>query len=131
MKFFTLAFFASITMLTQSNSLSAQNNIAPITAYSVSASPSTAVFIQLSCSIKNDRVLLNWAIENNQSANQIEVESGIDGKNFTMAALVFGTDKKDTDNYFFYEKAKKVKTFYRLKIINKDSSVQYSAIVTP
>ena len=131
MKFFTLACFLSIIMLTNSHSLSAQNNVAPNGPSSVSASPSTAVVNQLNCSIKNERVLLNWVIENNQSANQVEVESSTDGKNFTMAALVFGTDKKDTDDYYFYEKAKKGKTFYRLKIINKDSSVQYSAIVTP
>ena len=128
MNFFTLAFFVSIIMLTNSNSLSAQNNVAPITA---SSALSTAVVNQLNCSIKNDRVLLNWVIDNNQSANQVEVESSTDGKNFTMAALVFGTDKKDTDDYYFYEKAKKGKIFYRLKIINKGSSVQYSAIVTP
>lgn len=131
MKLFTLACFVSTTMLTYSNSLSAQNNLAPITASSASASPLTAVVNQLNCSIKNDRVLLNWVIENNQSANQVEVESSTDGKNFTMAALVFGTDKKDTDTYYYYEKAKKGKIFYRLKIINKDNSAQYSAIVTP
>ena len=118
-------------MLTHSNSLSAQNSAAPTTASTVSAPPSTAVVNQLNCSIKNDRVLLNWAVDNNQSANQIEVESSTDGKSFTIAALVFGTDKKDTDNYYFYEKAKKGKIFYRLKIINTDSSIQYSAIVTP
>ena len=131
MKFFTLACFVSIIMLTNSHSLSAQNNVAPIGPSSVSASPSIAVDNQLNCSIKNDRVLLNWVIDNNQSANQVEVESSTDGKNFTMAALVFGTDKKDTDDYYFYEIVKKGKIFYRLKIINKDSSVQYSAIVTP
>lgn len=131
MKFFTLASLVSITMLTYSNSLSAQNNAAPITVSSASAPTSTAAISQLNCSIKNDRVLLNWVIDNNQLANQVEIESSTDGKTFTMAALVFGTDKKDTDNYYFYEKAKKGKIFYRLKIINKDSSVQYSAIVTP
>ncbi|MEP7375506.1 MAG: hypothetical protein ABI675_19060 [Chitinophagaceae bacterium] len=131
MKFFTLACFVSIIMLTNSDSLYAQNNIAPVTVSSASASPTTAVVNQLNCSIKNDRVLLNWTVDNNQSANQIEVESSADGKNFTMAALVFGTDKKDTDNYYFYEKAKKGKIFYRVKIINKDNSAQYSAIVTP
>ena len=131
MKFFTLACFVSIIMLTNSKSLSAQNNVAPIAASSTSVSPLTAVVNQLNCSIKNDRVLLNWIIDNNQLANQLEVESSTDGKNFAMAALVFGTDKKDSDNYFYYEKAKKGKIFYRLKIINKDNSVQYSAIVTP
>lgn len=131
MKFFTLACFISINVLTYSNSLFAQNTASPIAASVVSVSPSTAVVNQLTCSVKNDRVLLNWTIDNNQSADQIEIESSTDGKNFIMAALVFGTDKKDTDVYAYYEKVKKAKTWYRLKIINKDSSVQYSAIVTP
>jgi hypothetical protein len=131
MKFFTLAFFVSVTMLTYSNSLSAQNSATPVTASAVSDPASTAVVNQLNCSVKNDRVLLSWVIDNNQSANQIEIESSTDGKTFNVAALVFGTDKKDTDNYYYYEKAKKGKIFYRLKIINTDSSIQYSATVTP
>ena len=131
MKFFILVCFIGINMLTYTNSVSAQNNVSPIAASLVSVSPSTAVVNQLTCSIKNDRVLLNWTIDNNQSANQIEIESSNDGKNFTMAALVFGTDKKDTDIYAYFEKAKKGKTYYRLKIINKDSSIQYSDTVTP
>lgn len=131
MKFFTLVCFIGINMLTYTNSLSAQNTSSPATAALVSVSPSAAVISQLTCSIKNDRVLLDWTIDNNEAANQIVIESSTDGKNFTMAALVFGTDKKDTDNYAFYEKAKKGKIFYRLKIINNDSSVHFSAIVTP
>lgn len=131
MKFFTLVCFAGLSMLTYLNPVSAQNNTSASIASSVSASPLTAVVNQLTCSLKNDRVLLNWTINNNQSANQIEIESSTDGKNFSMTALVFGTDKKDSDIYAYYEKAKKGKIFYRLKIINKDSSVEYSAMVTP
>ncbi len=131
MKFFTLVCFIGINMLTYTNSLSAQNTASPIAASVVSVSPSTAVVNQLTCSVKKDRVLLNWTIDNNQSANQIEIEASTDGKNFAMAALVFGTDKDDTDSYAYYEKVKKAKTWYRLKIINKDGSVHYSAVVTP
>lgn len=131
MKFFTLACFVSINILTYSNSLSAQHNGYTIAASAVSVSPSNAVVNQLTCIVKNDRVLLNWTIDNNQSANQIEIETSTDGKNFTMAALVFGTDKKDSESYAYYEKVKKAKSWYRLKIINKDSSVHYSAVVTP
>jgi hypothetical protein len=131
MKSINLACLVSFVLLAYSTSLSAQNNSTAITTSSTLAVPSTAIVNQLNCTIKNDRAILTWIIDNNQFANQVEVESGTDGKNFTMAALVFGTDKKDTDNYYFYEKPKKGKIFYRLKIINKDSSVQYSAIVTP
>jgi len=130
MKSINLACFVSLVLLTSTTSLPAQNNSTAITTSSALANPSTAVVNQLNCTIKNERIFLTWIIDNNELANQVEVESSTDGKNFTMAALVFGTDKKDTDNYSFYEKAKKGKTFYRLKVINKDSSVQYSAIAT-
>ena len=131
MKSINLTCFLSLVLLTYTISSSAQNNSAAITTSSALATPSTAIVNQLNCTIKNDRIILTWTIDNNQLANQVEVESSTDGKNFTLAALVFGTDKKDTDNYYFYEKAKKGKVFYRLKIINKDTSVQYSPIATP
>jgi hypothetical protein len=86
---------------------------------------------KIKCTISNGRVLLHWNIVNNQEADQFEIESSTDGKNFHMAALVFGTEKQDTDDYFFYEKVTKKKTFYRLKIINKDKSFHYSDIITP
>ncbi len=86
---------------------------------------------KIKCTISNGRVLLNWNIVNNQQADQFEIESSTDGKKFHMAALVFGSEKQDTDDYFFYEKATKKKTFYRLKIINKDKSFHYSDIITP
>ena len=131
MKSINLTCFLTLVLLTYASSLPAQNNSAAISTSSALALPSTALINQLNCAIKNDRVILTWTIDNNQLANQVEVESSTDGKNFTMAALVFGTDKKDSDNYYFYEKAKKGKILYRLKVINKDSSVQYSAVATP
>jgi len=131
MKSINLTCFVSLALLTYTTSLSAQNNSAAISTSPALANPSSAIVNQLNCTIKNDRIVLTWTIDNNQLANQVEVESSADGKNFTLAALVFGTDKKDTDNYYFYEKAKKGRIFYRLRIINKDSSVHYSPIATP
>ena len=93
--------------------------------------PSSASISYFNGAIKSDRVLLNWAINKNQVADKFEVERSIDGKNFVMAALVFGTDQSDKEEYQFYEKNKKVKLFYRLKIIHKDHTVNYSAIISP
>ena len=93
--------------------------------------PSSASISYFNGAIKSDRVLLNWAINKNQVADKFEVERSIDGKNFVMAALVFGTDQPDKEEYRFYEKNKKVKSFYRIKIIHKDHTVDYSAIISP
>ena len=98
---------------------------------SVSPDVSSAPVSYFNGVIKNDRVLLNWAIDNNNQPDRFEVERSRDGKTFVMAALVFGTDDPDFVEYKFYEKAKKVKSFYRLKIIYKDKTVDYSSIINP
>ena len=54
----------------------------------------------------------------------------LDGKNFSTAAIVFGTDKSETEEYQFFEKASKPKSVYRIKLINKQRQVAYSKIIT-
>ena len=88
-----------------------------------------AKVISINGKINDGKILLNWVVSQNENAAQFEVEKSLDGKNFTMAALVFGTDKTATDNYLFYEKSGKKKTLYRIKIINKDQTVDYSSII--
>jgi hypothetical protein len=76
--------------------------------------------------VNNNKILLNWMIGVNQYADKFEVERSTDGKNYVMVALVFGTDKNDTDQYMFYEKATAKKAMYRLKIFDKSKGVLYS-----
>jgi hypothetical protein len=85
--------------------------------------------INLKASLYNNKVLLQWMVTENELADQFEVEKSTDGTNFTMAALVFGTDKPETDNYAFYEKATDKKTIYRIRIIKKDKKSEYSETV--
>jgi len=92
--------------------------------------PATAIIRNLHCRMQKDRVFLDWTINNNQLVSQIEVESSTDGKNYAMAGLIFSTEKKGSDAYNFYEKAKSARIFYRLKIVQKDQEVRYSDIVS-
>lgn len=80
-------------------------------------------------SVKNNKVVLNWAVGENESADLFEVEKSIDGVNFKMAALVFGTDKSATAKYEFYEKAGNQKVRYRIKLVNKNKKAEYSPVV--
>lgn len=73
--------------------------------------------------------MLNWTVGENETAERFEIEKSSDGKNFTLAALVFGTDKPETGNYRFYEKAGSKKIIYRIKLINKNRETHYSTIV--
>ena len=65
----------------------------------------------------------------NETTDQFEIEKSTDGKNFTLAALIFGTDKPEKDSYEFYDKMKKEEISYRLKIISKNKQVAYSDIL--
>ena len=89
----------------------------------------TAKLIHISGNIYNHKVVLNWVVAENESADKFEVEKSTDGKTFTMAALIFGTDRPERDIYVFYEKASKKKVLYRIKIINKNLQAEYSAVI--
>ncbi|HSU28785.1 MAG TPA: hypothetical protein VLJ68_10410 [Chitinophagaceae bacterium] len=88
-----------------------------------------AKLIKFEGGISNNKVILNWVVKENNTADQFEVEKSTDGKNFVMAALVFGTDKSDTDKYQFYEKAYNKKVMYRIKLINKNKKTEYSQVI--
>jgi hypothetical protein len=94
------------------------------TSPSVSAGAGQApAIMHFTYSIERDRVLLSWENDNNQHTDRFELERSKDGKKFSMAALVFGTDQPGTGSYRFFEKVTSAKIFYRIKIIRKDNSV--------
>jgi hypothetical protein len=76
------------------------------------------------------KVVLQWTVSDNEMADQFEVQKSVNGKEFEMAALVFGTDKPATDRYEFYEIAASGKVQYRIKLLGKKSTTEYSAVVT-
>ena len=88
-----------------------------------------AKLISISGSISNHKVILNWVVGENETADKFEVEKSTNGKNFTLAALVFGTDKAETANYSFFEKAGSEKILYRIKLISKNRQAEYSAVI--
>ena len=77
----------------------------------------------------NNKVSMQWVIAQNETADQFEVEKSVDGKNFTIVALVFGTDKAETETYMFYEKSISKKVSYRIKCIDKNQTITYSGIL--
>jgi len=88
-----------------------------------------AKLISFDGNIRNHKVILNWVVDENETADKFEVEKSTDGKSFFMAALVFGTDKSNKGNYQFYEKAGNHKVLYRIKVINKNRQTEYSSVV--
>lgn len=90
----------------------------------------SARFINVSAIKINNNIILKWIMGENETAWCFEVEKSADGKKFTMAALVFGTDKTGTDNYWFQEKALHQRMLYRIKYIGKDNTIAYSAVTS-
>ena len=113
---------------------STTNENAPAFVSPMPASLSTVPFspakvVSLNGSISKNKVVLQWIVSENESAAQFEVEKSYDRNHFIMTALVFGTDKTDSDSYFFYEKKGKSNVQYRIKIINKDQTIGYSSVI--
>ena len=107
-------------------------NPAPVTnkaAFYTILGNGSARVISVSGNILGNKIYLNWAVSENESADRFEVEKSTDGKHFKTAALVFGTDKAANDNYQFYEKAGNQLFVYRIKLINKDKKTAYSPVI--
>lgn len=78
---------------------------------------------------KNNKVTLQWRVENNETTDQFEVQRSFDGKEFKTTGLVFGSEKKGTENYMFYETVAAEKVMYRLKMIDKQQNVNFSKVL--
>lgn len=76
-----------------------------------------------------EQLLLEWTVEGNEAAGQFEVERSQDGKEFSTLALVFGSDKPETDVYRFKERDPRPARFYRIRLTGKDKSVVYSPVL--
>ena len=88
-----------------------------------------AKLVKFEGGISNNKVILKWVVNENNTADQFEVERSLDGQHFVTAAYVFGTDKAEWNNYQFYEKADNRKMMYRIKLINKDKKTEYSKVI--
>ena len=55
--------------------------------------------------------------------NLFEIEKSSNGREFKMAALVFGTEKAGDENYKFFEKAVSKKVYYRIKMVGSASAI--------
>lgn len=77
-----------------------------------------------------NKIIINWTVDSITETNYFEVEKSVDGKNFKTVAYVLGADplKKDCDCFQCFDKLtnKPKETYYRLKHITENGSVQYS-----
>src|SRR4030095_1589534 len=79
---------------------------------------------------KNNRVTLQWKVENNETTDQFEVQRSYNGIEFKTIGLVIASKKNGIEDYMFYETINSFdKVMYRLKMIDKRNEVSYSKIL--
>lgn len=89
----------------------------------------TVKLFDFSVNRKGNRTELHWLVDKNENVNQFEIEKSTDGKNFKIAALVFGSEKSNTDSYMFYEKGTDKKVSYRIRLVDNKGAIIYSEII--
>jgi hypothetical protein len=132
MKSIRLSFNTVIFCMIFHHTVSAGTCLNPFTAARpsyFSTGSDTAKIISFNSITNRKKVSLNWIVAGNQEIDQFEVERSKDGKKFEVAGLIFGTEKEGMDNYYFFEKLKKSKIYYRVKTLAKDGSINYSKII--
>ena len=95
----------------------------------VSTPNTTARILQLTGNVENNKAILEWEVGGNESAYLFEVEKSTDGKPYSTAAIVFGSDQPEKARYSFYEKSAKGRSLYRVKLVDKNKTAVYSAVL--
>ena len=79
---------------------------------------------------KNNKVTLQWRVENNETTDQFEIQRSYNGIEFKTVGILFASEKNGIEDYMFYETISSFdKVMYRLKMIDKQNNVSYSKIV--
>jgi len=69
---------------------------------------------------------LKWYVADNETGSQFEIEKSIDEKNFYPAAVIFSTKKSGSEQYVFKDELPETRTFYRIKLTDKNDKISYS-----
>ncbi len=74
---------------------------------------------------------LLWTTESEKNASLFEIEKSVDGKSWAIIGTVntVGTTAR-RENYSFVDKNPTAKNYYRLKMIDRDGSSEYSKVVS-
>ncbi len=75
---------------------------------------------------------LNWKAENEINFSHYDVERSTDGVSFNKIATVAGAAASGVNNYSYSDNVKNISSavyYYRLKMVNKDGSSNYSAVI--
>ena len=89
---------------------------------------------QFNASLANGKAVLNWTTDMERNVSHFTIERSTDGSSFTDAGIIFTEgDSEVKRNYSFRDPAvlpSKGVIYYRLKMVDLDGKVEYSALRT-
>ena len=81
-------------------------------------------------SVMNKEVTLSWSAENESNIEMYRIEKSTDGISYNCLASLAAINKNDgTHDYSYTDALLNDISYYRLKLVYKDNSAQYSAIL--
>jgi hypothetical protein len=88
------------------------------------------IVTRLKASVINQEVILSWSTVNEFNMEKYMIEKSIDGSSYTCLGSIVAKNKSDGGNDYSYTDALiNGISYYRLKMVDKDNSAQYSAIL--
>lgn len=85
--------------------------------------------VSFSASMQGSSAQLSWKTTNEVNVNNFVIEKGTDGKNFQEIATVAADNNLVNDYAFTDNSLVDNATYYRLRMVDKDGSYQYSFII--
>jgi hypothetical protein len=77
----------------------------------------------------NNRVTLLWSVSKNELVQQFAIETSDDGANFILVKTIIPSKKPGVEFYNYSEIQTTEKKYYRLRILDKQGTVQKSSII--
>lgn len=97
---------------------------------SYTTSPLSVKLVQFTATKKDKQVLLQWTVDKEEHVQAYEVQQSFDGINFSAVATQLPTSATiATKSYGVLVPYTAIRTYYRLKMIDKDGSFTYSPLV--
>ena len=96
------------------------------TAFSQTTATENQAISNVTATVVNNNIVLNWNVTNELSASICEVQASKDGKNFTSIGIVMGADPKQHNNGFaFKQNLSKIKSgmvYFRIVTVGANAN---------
>ena len=96
------------------------------TAFSQTTATENQAISNVTATVVNNNIVLNWNVTNELSASICEVQASKDGKNFTSIGIVMGADPKQNNNGFaFKQNLSKIKSgmvYFRIVTVGANAN---------